>query len=75
MDLLGTSLDDLIKNDRKGGAGRGGKGGIHNKMRNQKKDVKMSDRPAGIRGGKRGTGIRGTGIRGSGTPRPGRGGA
>jgi hypothetical protein len=73
MDLLGTSLDDLIKKDRKT-AGRGGKGGIHNKMR-RNQDVKMSDRPAGIRGGKRGSGIRGTGIRGSGSPRPARGGA
>lgn len=74
MDLLGSSLDDLIKKDRK--TGRGGKGGIHNKMRNQR-DAKMTsraDRPAGIRGGKRGTGIRGTGNRGSGTPRPARGG-
>jgi hypothetical protein len=68
MDLLGSSLDDLIKKDKKTGR----KGGIHNKMR-RSNDVNMNDkqnRPAGIRGGKRGTG-----IRGSGTPRPARGGA
>jgi len=79
MDILGSSLDDLIKKDRKLGGGRGGKGGIHNKMRQNRggdaKNVRKVDRPAGIRGGKRGTGIRGTGMRGSGAPRGMRGGA
>lgn len=39
MDILGKSLDDLIKEDKKGKqAGNNNKtgGGIHNKMRNLK---------------------------------------
>jgi len=36
MDILGSSLDDLIKQDKK----KGGKGGIHNKMRSMKTGAK-----------------------------------